>query len=83
MYYYIKMFIFDNIDSYWFLVSLCFGLLIVYCTTPMPEVIIKYPTPDNAHSLVFKDNVDNCYKFVTHEVKCPSRDKISRFPIQL
>jgi len=76
------MFIFDNINTYWFLISLCVGLLIVYCTTPVPDVIIKYPTPDNAHKLVFKDAANNCYKFNTTEVNCPSSDKISTFPIQ-
>ena len=76
------MFIFDNINTYWFLISLCFGLLLVYCTTPMPDVIIQYPTPDNAHKLVFKDDADNCYKFNTTEINCPPADKISEFPIQ-
>tara|TARA_B100000902_G_C27188061_1_gene852429 strand:- start:494 stop:754 length:261 start_codon:yes stop_codon:yes gene_type:complete len=76
------MFIIDNIDTRWFLISLCVGLLMVYCTTPMPDVIIKYPTPFNSHRMVFKDDVDNCYKFNTHEVSCPKKELISEFPIQ-
>ena len=30
---------------------------------PEPDVIIKYPTPENAHNLTFRDDADNCYKF--------------------
>ena len=60
------MFIFDNIDTFWFLISLALGLFLVYCTTPQPEVIIKYPTPENAHKLVFKDDSNNCYRFLVH-----------------
>ena len=76
------MFILDKIDTFWFLTSLCVGLLLVYCTTPMPDVIIKYPTPFNSHKLVFKDDADNCYKFNTEEIQCPRQEDISDFPIQ-
>lgn len=76
------MFIISNIDTFWFLISLCIGLLLVYCSTPLPDVIIKYPTPYNAHNMVFKDDVDNCYKFNTDVVNCPENSKISEFPIQ-
>ena len=76
------MFIFDNIDTFWFLISLALGLFLVYCTTPQPEVIIKYPTPENAHKLVFKDDSNNCYKFKTKEVKCPKKN-INKIPIQV
>jgi len=76
------MFIINNIDTFWFLISLSIGLLLVYCSTPLPEVIIKYPTPYNSHDMVFKDDVDNCYKFNTDIVNCPKGNKISEFPIQ-
>ena len=76
------MFILDKIDTFWFLISLCIGLLVVYCSTPTPDIIIKYPTPFNAHSLVFKDDSDNCYKFNTQEIRCPRQEEITEFPIQ-
>jgi hypothetical protein len=76
------MSILSNIDTFWFLTSLCVGLLLVYCTTPTPDIIIKYPTPFNAHKLVFEDDVNNCYRFHTHEVSCPRAKDISSFPIQ-
>ena len=47
-------------------------VLLQYST---PEVIIKYPTPENADDLIFEDDSDNCYKFKTQEVKCPTKNK--------
>ncbi len=77
------MFILSNINFKWFMISLAFGLFIVYCTSPTPEIIIKYPTPENSDKLVFKDDVDNCYKFKTEMVDCPKdKSKIKKIPIQ-
>ena len=45
--------ILDFIDLKWFLISLAVGLFLVYCTSPTPDVIIKYPTPENADKLIF------------------------------
>ena len=47
----------------------------MYCTAPVPEVIIKYPTPENSENTVFKDDVDNCYKFISSEIDCPKDKK--------
>jgi hypothetical protein len=77
------MFVLDNIDTKWFLISFAFGLFLVYCSAPQPEVIIKYPTPDNASTTIFKDDVgENCYKFDAEEVKCPSNKmSVNQIPI--
>ena len=69
------MFIFSNIIPFYFLVALFVGLLIVYTTTPHPDIVIKYPTPDNSSTLVFEDDSDNCYKFNTEQVSCPANKK--------
>lgn len=77
------MFLLDYIDTRVFLIALTIGLFLVYITTPQPEVIVKYPTPENADKLVFEDDSDNCYKFTTSEVTCPNdSSKISNIPIQ-
>ena len=77
------MFILSNINIKWFIISLSIGLFIVYCTAPVPEIIIKYPTPENSDKLIFKDDVNNCYKFITEEVPCPNnKKKINKLPIQ-
>ena len=77
------MFLFSQINFKWFLLSFSFGLLLVYCTMPTPEIIVKYPTPDISNNMIFSDDTDNCYKFKSKEVTCPSDiKKISNFPIQ-
>tara|TARA_B100000925_G_C21812991_1_gene389603 strand:- start:189 stop:461 length:273 start_codon:yes stop_codon:yes gene_type:complete len=76
------MFILDNINTKWFLLSFAIGLFLVYCSAPKPEIIIKYPTPDNASHTIFKDDIDNCYKFDVEQVKCPTDKKlINNIPI--
>lgn len=62
----------DFFDTFYFLLAFCIGLFAVYLTTPVPEIYIKYPTPDNAHQLVFQDKSDTCYQYIPTEVTCPS-----------
>ena len=77
------MFIFDIIEPFYFLMALFFGLFMVYLTTPSPDIIIKYPTPENADSMIYKDDAENCYKFKTEEVKCPfNKLEINSIPIE-
>lgn len=60
----------SNISFKWFIIAFALGLLIVYITAVPPSVVIKYPTPETSNDVVFKDDVDNCYKFKTTEAKC-------------
>ena len=69
------------IDFKWFILSLSIGLLVVYLTIPKPTIILKYPTPENSDEMVFKDDVNNCYKFKTTEVPCP-KENVEELPIQ-
>jgi hypothetical protein len=63
--------IIDYINPTIFFVALFIGFLIAYITTPIPEIVIKYPTPQNAGKVVYKDNADNCYKYEAKQIKCP------------
>lgn len=75
--------IFDFIDLRYFIFAFAFGMLIVYTTTPPPEVIIKYPTPENAGKIIYKDDAGICYKYRAEEIKCPSdSSKIKAQPLQ-
>ena len=77
------MFLIDKIEPLYFFISLFIGLFITYTFTPDPEVIIKFPTPENAGKIIYRDNSDNCFKFKSNEVKCPSdNSKIKSIPIQ-
>ena len=69
-----------SIDIKWFLISLFVGLFLVYTTTPLPKVIIKYPSVDKEE--IFRDDLDNCYKFTKEVVECPKdKNKIHKIPI--
>lgn len=59
-----------HINFKWFIFSFSLGLLIVYITTSPPSVVIKYPTPETSRDVVFKDDVENCYKFKATEAPC-------------
>jgi hypothetical protein len=67
----------------YFLISFCIGIFFVYISTPKPKIIIKYPTPQNAGKIIYKDNSGLCYKYLAKEVKCPKNTKeIKMFDIQ-
>ena len=67
----------------YFFISFCVGMLIVYSMTPKPKIIIKYPTPQNAGKIIYKDKSGVCYKYLAKEVKCPRNTKqIKMFDIQ-
>ncbi|GAG52960.1 unnamed protein product [marine sediment metagenome] len=71
------------IDPFWFIVSLGIGLFYVYLTTRTPEIIIKYPTPENAGTIVYHDSNDVCYKYRAVKVDCPiNKSLIKQIPIQ-
>ena len=58
------------IDPYYFLAALCVGLLYAYLTTPVPEIILKYPTPENADGTTYVDDAGVCYKYKVTPVPC-------------
>lgn len=66
-----------------FIISLAIGLFFSYITTPLPEVILVYPTPDNINSIQYRDEGDNCFGFTSAEVKCPQdKTRIREYPLQ-
>lgn len=66
-----------------FIISLSFGLFLVYITSPRPDIIYVYPTPDNLEKLQYKDKAGNCFSFNSREVSCPTdKSKIRKYPVQ-
>ena len=61
----------------YFLVSFLIGMFFVYITSPIPDIIIKYPTPDNIGKIIYKDSADMCYVYDLKEVVCPKFGVIS------
>lgn len=76
------MFPFDYIDPFYFLVSLCVGLLYTYLSAPVPQVVIKYPTPYNAGKITYVDDAGVCYRYKVEAKQCPSNIKnIKKVPL--
>ena len=66
-----------------FIISLALGLFFSYITTPLPEVILVYPTPDNINEIQYKDMNNNCFGFISKEVSCPKdKGQIREYPVQ-
>ena len=66
-----------------FIISFIIGLIFTYMMYENRTTIYVYPTPDNTDTLLFKDQVDNCYKFSSSEIKCPlMQSSIYKIPIQ-
>lgn len=73
---------FTFIEPFYFFIALCVGLFFVYILTPTPDIIIKYPIPDN-EALIYQDFADNCYKYIAEEIDCPTdKSSIKKFDIQ-
>lgn len=64
-----------SIDPYWFIIFFAIGMFFVYISTPRPDIIIKYPTPDQADQLTYKNKSGTCYKYNTAEVTCSADAK--------
>jgi hypothetical protein len=56
-------------------------MFIVYITIPLPEIIIRYPTPYNSGKIIYKDNADMCYVYDAKEITCPKEGVINT-PLQ-
>ena len=66
-----------------FLVSLAIGLFVVYISMPPTQVIYVYPNPDNEKKISFQDKANNCFRFKSEEVTCPTDvSKIRSYGIQ-
>ena len=66
-----------------FIISLAIGLLFVYLTEAPKQVIYIYPTTENIDKFTYRDEADNCFKYMSNRVKCPSDSKqITEIPIQ-
>ena len=74
---------FDKISVPTFLISLAIGLFVVYIYGTDKKIVYVYPTPENVHQILYKDNADNCFTIESSEVKCPiDITKIKNVPVQ-
>ena len=70
-------------DAKAFIISLAIGIFFVYISSPEPQTLYIYPTPDNVDKILYKDKADTCYRLNPKEVECPARSsEIMKYPIQ-
>lgn len=60
-----------NIKPTYFFISFAIGILFVYILSPKPEIVMKFPSPYNAGSVVYRDKNDTCYKYNASKTECP------------
>ena len=53
----------EYFDVFWFIIAFGIGMFLAFITTPSPQIIYKYPTPENSNITVYLDNANNCYKY--------------------
>tara|TARA_B100001057_G_C22333502_1_gene750482 strand:+ start:185 stop:415 length:231 start_codon:yes stop_codon:yes gene_type:complete len=58
-------------NTLFFLIGFTLGIIYIYATNPDKKVVVKHPTPQNAGKIVYRDKVNNCYKYRAEEVQCP------------
>lgn len=69
------------IEPFYFFISLFIGMFLVYISTPAPDIIIKYPLPDEVNDIVYKDDGEMCYKYDVTEVDC-DQNEVNEFEVQ-
>lgn len=63
---------FDKLNPLAFFVAFAIGLFICYVTQPAPTMVVKFPSPQNAGQVQYKDvKTDSCFKFDAEKVACP------------
>ena len=64
----------SKIHPFYFILAFAIGILYCYVTKPVPNIIVKFPSPTNAGKVVYKNEDESCFKFQASKVECP-RDK--------
>ncbi len=67
-----------------FLVGLALGIVGILFIKPEQIIQYKYPLPDQAKELVYKDKNGLCFQYVPEEVNCDkNEEKLKPFPLSL
>ena len=53
-----------------FIVSFLIAFLYVYYIGPARKDVIKYPTPYNYNTLIYRDSSENCFIYEPTKVSC-------------
>jgi hypothetical protein len=73
----------DYINVTAFFIAFCIGIFFTYIYSPPKKIIIKWPTPENAGKIIYRDHADTCYKYKADEIPCPDdKSQIKKTSIQ-
>ena len=63
-------------------IGLLVGVVAVIFIKPQQNIIYKYPIPDTADKIVYKDKNGVCYKYKATKVECDKNEsRLKDFPI--
>lgn len=72
---------FDKLNLTFLVISFSIGIFYVYVTAPSPEVVLKFPSPFNAGKITYKDQSENCYKYLHEKVDCEKSKNVKPQPV--
>lgn len=62
--------------------GLIIGIIAIIFIKPQQSVVYKYPTPDTANKLTYKDKNGICYKYSVTQVDCDKNEtRLKDFPL--
>lgn len=64
----------DKIKLLYFLISFSIGLFFCYITQPPAEIVMKFPSPNNAGKVTYKDKDGQCYVYHADKISCASHE---------
>ena len=74
---------FDKLRLLPLLMGLFLGMFFVYILKPVPNVLYKYPTIENAGKITYMDRNGVCFKYHSQTVDCDkNEERIVAFPLQ-
>ena len=62
--------------QFYILISFYIGMFIVYVSYNVPDVMVQYPTLQNAGKVIYKKDDKSCYKYKKIEVMCPQVNSV-------
>uniref|UniRef100_A0A6C0KMQ8 Uncharacterized protein n=1 Tax=viral metagenome TaxID=1070528 RepID=A0A6C0KMQ8_9ZZZZ len=62
--------------------GLVMGIVGILFVNPEKNIIYKYPTPENAEKVVYKDKNGVCYTYKANKVDCDKNEsRLKNFPL--
>ena len=77
--------VFHKLNPIVFGLAFSLGMLLTYISVPAPEVIVRFPSPENSGKIIYKhDTNDTCYKYRAKKVDCANyKGRVKEQPVEL